>query len=254
MKINRSTNESIILTQVKYVRNLLIRHDMKECSFVLTSIIEIKLTKSSLNYVCDKIELKEFQTLLRELMHLMMQTRSNIAYFVSRLTQFMINSANEHWTALKRVLRYLQDIKNLRICYQSMRQLAIEIWFDSSWEENSDDSRSINDHVIFMTDVFISWKLSKQQSIALSSIEVEYVSQTLTSTQIMWIRDILTEMSIEQVILSNLTIIYADNQKAIKLANNSIFQKRIKHIVVKYHYIRDLIKHENVELSYKSID
>jgi hypothetical protein len=61
-------------------------------------------------------------------------------------------------------------------------------------------------------------------------------------------------MSIKQVILSEFTIIYADNQKAIKLANNSIFQERTKHIIVKYHYTRDLIKHENVELSYKSID
>ncbi len=95
MKISR-VNDSIILTQVKYVSDLLIRHDMKECSLVLTSIIEIKLTKSSLSYVCDKIELKEFQTLLRELMHLMMQIRSNIAYFVSWLIQFMINSATDH--------------------------------------------------------------------------------------------------------------------------------------------------------------
>jgi hypothetical protein len=69
---------------------------MKECSSVLTSMIEIKLAKPPLNYVCDKTELKEFQTLLRELMHLMMQTRSNIAYSVSRLTQFMINSAIDH--------------------------------------------------------------------------------------------------------------------------------------------------------------
>ncbi len=105
-----------------------------------------------------------------------------------------------------------------------------------------------------MIEVFISWKSSKQQSVALSSIEAEYVSQVLTSTQIMWTREILTEIDIKQVIFSELTIIYADNQKVIKLTNNFVFQKRIKHIAVKFHYTRDLIKHENVELSYKSIE
>ncbi len=53
---------------------------------MLTLMIEIKLQKLHFNYVCDKKKLKEFQTLLKELMHLMMQTRLNITYFVSRLT------------------------------------------------------------------------------------------------------------------------------------------------------------------------
>ncbi len=61
-------------------------------------------------------------------------------------------------------------------------------------------------------------------------------------------------MSIKQIIFSNLIIIYSDNQKTIKFTNNLIFQKRIKYINVKYHYTRNLIKHENVELSYKSIN
>ncbi len=97
MKIIRnSRDESILLTQIKYIRDLLINHEMKEYSFVSISMIEVKLKKSSLIYVCGQKELKNFQTLLEELMHLMMQTRSDIAYAVFRLTQFMINSSTHH--------------------------------------------------------------------------------------------------------------------------------------------------------------
>ncbi len=52
--------------------------------------------------------------------------------------------------------------------------------------------------------------------------------------------------------MKNFIIIYADNQKAIKLVNNSIFQKRIKHIMIKYHYIRDLISKKTIKLKYRS--
>jgi hypothetical protein len=47
------------------------------------------------------------------------------------------------------------------------------------------------------------------------------------------------------------TVIYADNQETIKLANNSIFQKRTKHIAVKYHYTRNLISQKTIKLEYR---
>ncbi len=64
----------------------------------------------------------------------------------------------------------------------------------------------------------------------------------------------LIEINIKQIIFSELIIIFANNQKIIKLTENFVFQKRTKHIAIKYHYIRDLIKHENVQLIYKTID
>ncbi len=63
----------------------------------------------------------------------------------------MVNPANELWTALKRVLRYLQCTKELGVCYKnSVGHLNIEAWSDSSWGEDPDDIRSINGHVVFM--------------------------------------------------------------------------------------------------------
>jgi hypothetical protein len=51
----------------------------------------------------------------------------------------------------------------------------------------------------------------------------------------------------------NSTIIYADNQRAIKLINNPIFQKRIKHIAVKYHYTKDLVSQKAIKLKFRLI-
>jgi hypothetical protein len=69
----------------------------------------------------------------------------------------------------------------------------------------------------------------------------------------MWARELLIEMGIDDTISGKTsTVIYADNQRTIELVNNLIFQKRTKHIAVKYHYTRDLISQKEIKLKYRS--
>jgi hypothetical protein len=79
------------------------------------------------------------------------------------------------------------------------------------------------------------------------------MGQASAAINVMWTRRFLTEMRIDGTVSgkNQSTVIYADNQEAIKLANNSIFQKRTKHIVVKYHYTKDLISQEAIKLEYR---
>jgi histone deacetylase 1/2 len=250
------SDDPILLIQTKYIRDLLIRHEMKECAFVHTSITETKLKKALSRYKCLENQLKQFQILLSELMHLMIQIRFDLTYSVSRLAQFMSNPTDDHWTTLKRMLRYLNETKELSILYKKASgSLILKAWIDFSWDEDPNDSRSTHDHLLFMRDGSIGWKSSKQISVALSSTEAEYMSQTSAVINVMWARRLLTEMKIDDTMSrkNQSTIIYANNQEAIKLVNNSIFQKRTKHIVVKYHYTRDLISQKKIKLKYRLI-
>ncbi len=183
------------------------------------------------------------------------QTRLDLAYFVFRLAQFMSNSIDDHWTTLKRVFRYLNETKKLNIFYKKASgSLTLKAWIDSSWDENSNDSRSTHEHLLFMRE-FIGWKSSKQISVALSSTEAEYMNQANAIINVMWARELLIEMRIDDTVSekNQSTIIYADNQGTIKLINNSIFQKRTKHIVVKYHNTRNLISQKVIKLKYRLI-
>lgn len=117
MEINRLEDDSVVLTQTKYIRDLLHRHGMEDCKAASTPMAQVLLTKAPEGYTCDKAQLTQYQSLLGELMHLMVQTRPDLAYCVSRLAQFMSNPTDPHWLALKRVLRYLQGTKHLGICY-----------------------------------------------------------------------------------------------------------------------------------------
>ncbi len=84
-------------------------------------------------------------------MYLMVQTRPYLAYSVFKLAQFMSNPREEHWTTLKRVLRYLQGTRELGICYSKTEgELTLPAWTDASWGEDPDDNRSTNGYVILM--------------------------------------------------------------------------------------------------------
>ena len=154
----------------------------------------------------------------------------------------MSNLRKKHWTALKRALKYLQGKQELGICYaRTEGQLTLYTWTDASWREDPDNSRSTNGYVIFMQRGPVAWKSQKQQSIALLSTKAEYVGQIMAATTVIWSWNLLHDLQISGTVPKNATVIYANNQKAIKLVENPIFQKQSKHIAVKYHYTRDLI-------------
>ena len=91
-------------------------------------------------------------------------------------------------------------------------------------------------------------KLNKKQSIvALSSIEVEYVTVTSAGTQVLWLRKFLEEIGEKQI---QPTVIYCDNVSAIKLAKNPIHHSKAKHFDMKYHFIRDLLQKKGIELKH----
>jgi hypothetical protein len=92
----------------------------------------------------------------------------------------------------------------------------------------------------------------------LFSTKAKYISLTNAVTNVMWARRILNKMNIQSIVLektdldedNQLIIIFSDDQKVIKLINNFVFQKRIKLITIKYHYIKNLISQDKINLEY----
>ena len=75
---------------------MLQRHEMKDDVIVIISMMKTNLVKASKDYQCQIDNLKIYQVLIKSLMHLMIQTRFDIEFVVSKPTQFMSNSINEH--------------------------------------------------------------------------------------------------------------------------------------------------------------
>jgi hypothetical protein len=93
----------------------------------------------------------------------------------------------------------------------------------------------------------ISWFSKKQMSVALSTVEAEYIVTCSVSNKAMWLRKLvagLFDLELEA------TCIWCDNQSCVKLTENPVFHDKSKHIEIRYHYIRDMVQKGVVKLQY----
>jgi hypothetical protein len=101
----------------------------------------------------------------------------------------------------------------------------------------------------------VSWVSKKQKTVALSSTEAEYVSMASLGQEVKWLRQLLQDMeckqeSATQFTSANPTVIYEDNQGAIASASNPTAHQRMKHVDVKYHFIREQVENGEVVVKY----
>lgn len=159
------------------IDDILKRFGINDCNPVSTPVdVSVKLTKE------DKDSSEEesnfpCRELVGALTYLAVTTRPDISYAVSNLGQFNNCYGKEHWTAAKRVLRYLKGFRDLGLIYKRDSK-PIEGFVDADWDNCPEDRRSYTRFLFKLSSSSISWDSRKQPTVALSSTEVEYMGLT----------------------------------------------------------------------------
>eukprot|EP00253_Pinus_taeda_P027400 PITA_27400 len=122
---------------------------------------------------------------------------------------------------------------------------------DSNWAGCASDRKSTSGYCFWLGSAVVSWFSRKQQSVALSSADAEYMATSLASCEAIKLRKMLFGLFGQPLRPS---MIYCDNQSCIKLTENPVFHDRSKHIGIKYHFIRDYVQKGAVKLEYIPTD
>src|ERR1700678_4784584 len=109
--------------------------------------------------------------------------RPDISFAVQHLSQFMSNPGPAHWTAVKRVFRYLNGTRSLGITFHKGGEVKPLAYSDADWGSDQNDRKSISGYIFIMSAGPISWQSKKQPMIALSSMEAEYMAESLATRQ-----------------------------------------------------------------------
>jgi hypothetical protein len=165
-------------------------------------------------------------------------TRPNITFAVNKVSKFMSTPTDQHWLAVKRILRYLAGSTDKGLKFQHSTSLSLNAFTDADWVGCPDDRKSTTDFGIFLGPNLISWSSKKQATISRSSTEAEYRSLAMTTTELLWINSLLSELGIK---CNSLPVMWCDNLGAMFLTVNPIFHARTKHIEIDFHFIRDQI-------------
>lgn len=213
---------------------------MEDCKAVATPLSSSKLVKP---LSCS--ENRPYQQLIGCLMYLTVATRPDLAYAVSVLSQFNTCYSEEHWIAAKRVLRYLKGTLNYHLHF-SKTGCDFLAYTDADWGNCQDDRRSYSGNVILMADGAVSWDSRKQRSVALSSVEAEYVALTDCAKEALFLTSVMEEILGKKTSIN----IRCDSQGAIATAQHEGPTKRLKHIDIRLHFIKALIQDGRMKIEY----
>lgn len=229
---------------------------MSECNPVATpSDTSQKLCKEmSPQSKAEEAEMEQvpFQQLVGALLYLVQGTRPDIAFAVGDVSRYNSCFGKAHWVAAKRILRYLKGTVGLKIQYSKAIKDGLYGYCDSDWASDVDKRRSCTGYVFCLQGGAISWGSRRQPTVALSSVEAEYMALSSAIQEAMWLKQFGLELG--NILPDVPVIVKCDSMGAIHLAKNDAFSSRSKHIDIRCHFIRDCITGLNVDVIYTPTD
>jgi len=185
-----------------------------------------------------------YRSLVGSLMYIAIGTRPDVAYAIGRLAFFLNCYRPEHWEAATRVLRYLKGTRSLVLKLGGQNSLRLVGYSDSDYANCPDTSRSIGGYCFSLGSGMVSWSSRKQRTVADSSCYAEYIALHEASHEAVFLRELLDEIDF---LPTGPTPIHCDNDAASILSEDHLWHPRVKHIRVKYHYVRELVSDGEVK-------
>ncbi|XP_056853152.1 secreted RxLR effector protein 161-like [Raphanus sativus] len=176
-----------------------------------------------------------------------MHTRPDLAFSVGILSKYMHSPRKSHGDAFKQVLRYLKGTKGFGLLFKRGGTQKLIGFSDSSHNTDPDDGKSTTGHLFCLDDTPVSWCSQKQDVVALSSCEAEYMAATEAAKQAIWLQELMTEITGKK---NERTLVRVDNKSAIALAKNSVLHRRSKHIHKRFHFIRECVERGLIDVEH----
>ena len=123
----------------------------------------------------------------------------------------------------------------------------MKAYTDANWVGSLDDSKSTSGGAFFLGNRLVSWTSKKKNYISQSTTELKYVITTVNFTNVMWIMQLLKGMKED---ITKPMVIYCDNTSAISISKNPLMHTKKKNIVIKYHYLRELVEDKEMRMEY----
>jgi len=243
----KQTKNRIFINQGKYVKDLLNKFGFSDCSPMKTpmgtgdKLCEDKNGKS--------VDITAYRGMIGSLLYLT-ASRPDIMFATCLCARYQASPKESHLKAVKRIFRYLKGSPNLGLWYPKDSGFDLIGYSDSDFAGCKIDRKSTSGACQLLGNRLVSWSSKKQHSVSISTAEAEYVAAGSCCSQILWMQYQLQDYGVT----ASKTPIFCDSTSAIAISNNPVLHSRTKHIDIRYHFIRDHVMKEDVELHFIPTD
>ncbi|XP_042972981.1 uncharacterized protein LOC122304782, partial [Carya illinoinensis] len=242
LQIKQAKSETFI-NQSKYIKELLKKFGMENAKEIGTPMSpSTKLDKDESGKPVDS---KIYRGMIGSLLYLT-ASRPDIMFSVCLCARFQSSPKESHLIAVKRILRYLSGTINLGLWYPKHTSFDLISYTDADYAGCKIDRKSTSGACHFLGHALVSWFSKKQNSVALSTAEAEYVAAGSCCAQVLYMKQQLEDFKL----MYNHIPIKCDNTSAINLSKNPIQHSRTKHIEIRYHFLRDHVQKGDIMLEF----
>ncbi|KAJ9536490.1 hypothetical protein OSB04_un000327 [Centaurea solstitialis] len=253
IKIYRNRSKRLIgLSQSTYIDKILkkIRMDESKKGFIPMQhgIVLIKTQCPVSSQDQDRMKSVRYASAIGSIMYAMLCTRPDVAYSVSVTSRYQQNPGEPHWVAVKNILKYLRRTKDMFLVFGgSEDEISVKGYSDASFQTDRYDFRSQSGYVFTLNGGAISWKSSKQDTIADSSTEAEYIAASDAAKEAVWLKNFLSDLRVVASVSRPIEIL-CDNSGAVAQAKEPREHHKSRHVLRKYHLIREIIGRGDVRI------
>nr|AAV31277.1 putative polyprotein [Oryza sativa Japonica Group] len=242
LQIKQLKNGTFV-SQTKYIKDLLKRFGLEDAKPIKTPMAtngHLDLDEGG-----KPVDLKLYRSMIGSLLYLTV-SRPDIMFSVCMCARFQAAPKECHLVAVKRILRYLKHSSTIGLWYPKGAKFKLVGYSDPDYAGCKVDRKSTSSSCQMLGRSLVSWSSKKQNSVALSTAETEYVSAGSCCAQLLWMKQTLLDYGIS----FTKTPLLCDNDGAIKIANNPVQHSRTKHIDIRHHFLRDHVAKCDIVISH----
>ena len=167
-------------------------------------------------------------------------------FSVGKCARYQAAPKESHLTAVKHILRYLLHSPNFGLWYPKGSSFNLMGYSDADYAGERKDRKSTSGGCQFLGCSLVCWCSKKQNCVAPSTTEAEYISSASCCAQLLWMRQTMKDYGLN---FDHVPLL-CDNESAIKIAHNLVLHSKMKHIEIFHHFIREHVEKGDIDLSY----
>ena len=160
LQIQYEKGKKLTIDQSHYTEKILERFGMKNCNPISTPADNYTHLRAYQDEDQDTVLMDNtrYRSAVGALMYLAIATRPDIAFAVNRVARFVERPTITHWTAVKRIMRYLRGTTNCGLVFEKKDKETnnLKAYCDSDWAGDLDDRKSTTGFVLILNDSIIS--------------------------------------------------------------------------------------------------
>ena len=188
-----------------------------------------------------------YASAIGSIMYAMISTRPDVSYALSVTSRYQCDPGESHWIAVKNILMYLRRTKNMFLIYGGDDELVARGYIDASFTTDPDDFKSQSGYVFTLNRGAVRWKSSKQDTLADSTTEAEYIAAAEAAKEGVWMKNFISELGVVPSAFEAMEL-YCDNNGAIAQAKEPRSHQKNKHVQRRFHLIRQFVSDGDIRL------